>query len=101
MDKLRPLSSLPSGTRSLLVNYDEPKEHLFEHALHRTYVAKDLLFSLSTISVTNAGGRDISNVATAADLLLSDALDLFNAFDHLTMQERSPAPAEQEGPRHD
>ncbi|MGV8887080.1 MAG: hypothetical protein ACOH2P_03235 [Pseudomonas sp.] len=74
-----PLTTNPTDTPVLLVNTSAPYRDLHQCAEQRLSVAKGLLSSLASITITTAHAEELSKFADAAYLLLEDASDLFKA----------------------
>ncbi|WP_256581215.1 MULTISPECIES: hypothetical protein [unclassified Pseudomonas] len=79
MANLVPLTTSPSKTPVLLIDTCASYMDLQECAEQRLGVAKGLLSSLATITISTAHAEEISKFADAAYLLLEDASDLFKA----------------------
>ncbi|AOE84646.1 hypothetical protein [Pseudomonas sp. TCU-HL1] len=79
MTKLVPLTTNATDAPVLLIDANRPYLELQEAAEQRLSTARDLLWSLSSMVITHADGKDVSRVADAAYVLLEDASDLFQA----------------------
>ncbi|MCY1276075.1 hypothetical protein D9M68_310480 [compost metagenome] len=79
MTDLRPLTSNPTEGPVLLLDASRPYLDLQESAETRLSAVRGLMHSLACMTLDHASAQDLSNVATAAALLLDDACDLFKA----------------------
>jgi hypothetical protein len=79
MTKLVPLTSNATDAPVLLLDAGRPYLELQEAAEQRLSTARGLLWSLSSMVITHADGKDVNLLADAAYLLVEDASDLFLA----------------------
>ena len=93
--RLQPLASVAPGETTLLLDEAASPQALFEAADSRLSAAQAMLFTVATGSDARAlDGQDVANIAQAAQLLASDALDLMRAMHgaHLRAAGRGQAP---------
>ncbi|MDR5901039.1 hypothetical protein [Halomonas icarae] len=91
--RLQPLTSASGmGESTLLLNEAASPRALFEQADSRLSAAQAMLFTVATgADARSLDGQDVENIAQAAQLLASDALDLMRAMHsaHLRATARS------------
>ncbi|MFZ6045681.1 hypothetical protein ACFW0H_06105 [Pseudomonas sp. CR3202] len=87
MTKLVPLTSNATNAPVLLIDASRPYLELQESAEQRLSTARNLLWSLSTMVITHADGRDVNHLADAAYLLVEDASDLLQAARQAALRE--------------
>ncbi|HBO5639836.1 hypothetical protein GFM12_06865 [Pseudomonas aeruginosa] len=87
MTKFVPLTTNATDAPVLLIDSNRPYLELQECAEQRLSTARALLWSLSSMVITHADGRDVNHLADAAYLLLEDASDLFQAARQAALRE--------------
>lgn len=97
LPRLQPVSTTgPQGEPALLVDEAASPEALFLEADSRLTAAHGMLFSAAMMGNTRTlEGQDVANIAQAAQILTSDALDLVRALHEahlraLRRQDRHP-----------
>ncbi|WP_460118614.1 hypothetical protein [Pseudomonas sp. S2_C03] len=75
MPKYHPLQSNFSAGPILYIDTEARAVDLLENAVHRLKIARNLLNSVTCLSVRNAEGHDLEHFASAAHLLLQDGCD--------------------------
>lgn len=103
LPRLQPMSTTgPHGEPALLLDEAASPEALFLEADSRLSAAHGMLFTAATVGNTLAlEGQDVANIAQAAQILTSDALDLVRALHEAHMralrrQDRHPHTRHQE-----
>ncbi|POA34985.1 MULTISPECIES: hypothetical protein [Pseudomonas] len=79
MPNFSPLQSNLSLDPTLFINLDADACDLFETAIHRLKIGRNLLNSVSCLSVKDAEGYDLEHFANAAHLLIQDGCDALDA----------------------
>lgn len=81
MPRLKPISTAgPSGEPALLVDESASPEALYLEADSRLTAVQGMLFSVATGAyIRSLDGQDVANIAQAAQILTSDAMDLLHA----------------------
>lgn len=75
MPNYTPLQSNLSVEPTLFLNVDADVCDLFETAIHRIKAGRNLLNSVTCLSVKDAEGYDLEHFANAAHLLIQDGCD--------------------------
>ncbi|VVN97361.1 hypothetical protein [Pseudomonas fluorescens] len=94
MPNYTPLQSNPSTDPTLFLNIDADTCDLFETAIHRIKSARNLLNSVTCLSVKDAEGYDLEHFANAAHLLIQDGCDALDALGW-KLNRVSPEPVSQ------
>jgi hypothetical protein len=79
MPDYTPLQSNLSVEPTLFLNIDADPCDLFETAIHRIKAGRNLLNSVTCLSVKDAEGYDPEHFANAAHLLIQDGCDALDA----------------------
>ena len=87
--RYEPVSTTPaSGGAALFVDWNAGTDALHHEAQTRLHAARQLLFTASMAGeAPNLDNRDLQNVASAAQILVSDGLDLMEARHHANQGE--------------
>lgn len=73
----KPLSSNFSSDKILFLNTEAPRLEIIDAATLRFTAAKDLINTIACMTIQDAPDNSLPAVSQAAQLLLSDAWDLF------------------------
>lgn len=76
-DQFKPLSSNFSSDKILFLNTEAPRLEIIDAATLRFTAAKDLISTIACMTIQDAPDNSLPAVCQAAQLLLSDAWDLF------------------------
>lgn len=79
MPEFRPLQGNLSTTPTLYIDTEAKASALLENARHRINTVRNMLNSVSCLSVKDAGGHDLEHLANAAHILLQDGCDALDA----------------------
>lgn len=102
LPRLQPVSTTANSEPTLLVDEAASPEALYQQAEVRLSAAHGMLFSAAMMGEAQSlEGQDVTNIAQAAQILTSDALDLMRAMHSahlraLRRQDRHPHTRHQE-----
>jgi len=89
LPRLQPMSTTAGNGGSLLVDEAASPEALYQEADARLTAAQGMLFSAALAGDSGSlEGQDVQNVAQAAQILVSDGLDLLRAYHVATSRAR-------------
>lgn len=79
--RLQPVSTTAHGEPALLVDEAASPEALYQEADARLTAAQGMLFTAALAGDSSSiEGQDVQNIAQAAQILVSDGLDLLRAY---------------------